>query len=168
VKQLLLMRHAKSSWGNPDLTDFDRPLKRRGQRAALKMGKHLRKQGLIPSHIVCSTAERAHATAELVLSEFPNGPELELRDELYHALPQVIVNVIRETDDAYDSLLLIGHNPGMEELIFQWSAEFLDFTTASVAYYALKIERWAELQLALSQNFEHLWKPKDLDHESSR
>lgn len=165
MKQLLLMRHAKSSWGDKDLTDFERPLKRRGQRAAIKMGKHLRRQDLIPSHIVSSTAERAHATAELVMSEFPDTTELELRDELYHALPKILVKVIHETSDDHETLLVIGHNPGMEELIFQWSADFVDFTTSAIAHYALNIDRWSELRLGLSQNYEKLWKPKEIDDE---
>ncbi|MDB4638016.1 histidine phosphatase family protein [Planctomycetaceae bacterium] len=167
MKQLLLMRHAKSSWRDKDLSDFDRPLKRRGQRAALRMGQHLREQHLIPSLIVSSTAERAHATGELLLSEFPEPPELELRDELYHALPKTIVRVIRDTDDDHDSLMIVGHNPGLEELVFQWSADFVEFCTTAIAHYSLNINRWSELKLNLVQNYENLWKPKELDGETT-
>jgi phosphohistidine phosphatase len=167
VKQLLLMRHAKSSWRDKGLSDFDRPLKRRGQQAALRMGRHLREQQVIPAHIVSSTAERAHATAELLLTEFPEPPELELRDELYHALPKTIVRVIRETDDKHDSVMIVGHNPGLEELVFQWSADFVEFSTTAIAHFSLKIDRWSDLKLNLAQKYEHLWKTKELDADST-
>lgn len=161
------MRHAKSSWRDKELSDFDRPLKRRGQQAALKMGKHLKSQHIIPSHVITSAAERAQATAELVISQFQDPPELELREELYQALPKTIVRVIQDTDDRFDSLLLIGHNPGLEELVFQWSADFVDFTTCAIAHYELPIDKWSELKLNLAQRYTHLWKPKELDPGSS-
>lgn len=167
MKQLLLMRHAKSSWRDKQLSDYERPLKRRGERAALQMGEHLQSQQIVPSHVISSAAARAQATAELVVSQFHDRPELKLREELYLALPKTIVRVIQETDDRYESIMVVGHNPGLEELVFQWSAEFVDFTTCAIAHYEFNIDRWSEFKLKMVQPYTNLWKPKELDPDSS-
>lgn len=167
MKRLLLMRHGKSSWRDKTLADFDRPLKRRGERAALQMGKFLQSQSCVPSLIISSSAERAQATARLVLNELPEQTELELCDDLYHALPKTILRVIHETNNRHDALMMVGHNPGLQELVYQWSAEEVDFTTAAVAHFEFPVDRWSELKLNLNQPFTHFWKPKELDREAT-
>jgi len=131
------------------------------------MGEHLQSQQIVPSHVISSAAARAQTTAELVVSQFEDRPELELREELYHALPKTIVRVIQETDDRYESIMVVGHNPGLEELVFQWSAEVVDFTTCAIAHYEFNIGRWSEIKLTMVQPYNHLWKPKELNPDSS-
>lgn len=166
MKRLLLMRHAKSSWAQAGLTDFDRPLKPRGEQASLLMGRLLQQNDLTPAHILSSSAERAQATAQLVLTQFSPAPELELTDELYHASPRTLVSCIHETDERYDSLLLIAHNPGLEELIYQWTSEFVAFPTAALALFQWPFERWSQIELKSSIAYDRLWKPKELDPEN--
>jgi phosphohistidine phosphatase len=165
VKRLLLMRHAKSSWGQAGLTDFERPLKPRGEEASLLMGRMLQLNDLTPAHILSSTAERAQATARLILTQFSPEPSLQLTDELYHASPRTLVSCLRETGDRYDSLLLIAHNPGLEELIYQWTSEYVAFPTAAIALFEWPVERWSQVELNTSIACDQLWKPKELDPE---
>jgi phosphohistidine phosphatase len=112
---LYLLRHAKSSWSDPGLADHDRPLSPRGERAALRMGAWLAGRPVLPSTVLCSTARRATETLERVLSELPDRPQLRITRRLYHADPEELLGQIRETDDAIGALLLVGHNPGIEE-----------------------------------------------------
>jgi phosphohistidine phosphatase len=163
VKTLLLMRHGKSSWADAGLTDFERPLKKRGEKASRLMGSLLQVNDLVPGHVLSSSAERAQATARLVLTELSPPPALELREELYHSSPRTLVKFIRATDDRYDSLLLIAHNPGLEELLELWTKEYVRFPTAAIALFRFDVDRWSQVELEATVACERLWKPKELD-----
>jgi len=116
--RILLLRHAKSSWDTPGLTDHDRPLARRGQRAAPAMGAHFAGTGLRVDRIVSSTAARARSTARLFRKAFDERIPLTERRDLYHAdridLLSIAVEEAKGEDDA--RILLVGHNPGMHDL----------------------------------------------------
>lgn len=163
MKTLFLMRHAKSSWADAGLTDFERPLKTRGENASRLMGRLLQQNGLVPAHVLSSSAARAEATARLVLGELTPRPALELRDELYHASPRTLVKFLCATDDRHDSLLLIAHNPGLEELLERWTKEYVRFPTAAVALFRFDVERWSLVELQSSIACVRLWRPKELD-----
>lgn len=117
MKTLYLVRHAKSSWDDTKLDDFDRPLNRRGLRDAPFMGKLLAERGEIPEVILTSSASRAVATARHIAGAMglPEG-KLHARKEMYLAGPEGLVDVILELDDAVASAMLVGHNPGMTQL----------------------------------------------------
>jgi phosphohistidine phosphatase len=116
VKQLLLLRHAKSSWEDPGLPDHDRPLAPRGHRAAELMAEHLRRAGVAPALVLCSPARRTRETLELIASGIGEQVRVEFEGELYAASGQSLLERVRALDDEVESAMLIGHNPGLEQL----------------------------------------------------
>ena len=111
-----LLRHAKSSWRDAGLPDFDRPLNARGREAAPLMGALMRRQGLLPDHILCSPAERARQTLDLVRAAHGRLGPPDLEERLYHATPVTLLRAIHEQRDGTRHLLLVGHNPGLHQL----------------------------------------------------
>jgi len=122
--KILLLRHGKSSWADPDLADYDRPLKPRGWRDSLRMGQFLKEEHLIPRRIHCSSAQRTRQTVSR-LCEGLEGchPEIEFRDDLYHADWDNMYRIIKEQNDEDSPVLMIGHNPGLEALVEHLVAE---------------------------------------------
>ena len=117
MKQLILFRHAKSSWDD-DVDDVDRPLAPRGERDAPRMGKRLKARHARPALILASHATRAQQTADLVARALGLGPkELTTDKALYLASPDTILGVVARLDDAHSCVLLVGHNPGLTELV---------------------------------------------------
>lgn len=152
VKTVYLLRHAKSSWDQPNLADHDRPLAPRGEKAAPIMGRHLAEAGLVPERVLCSTAVRARQTWEAVAPALSPAPEVAYRRDIYDADAGDLVRLLRELPDAVESVMLVGHNPAMEDL-----ADMLvdggdaqarkqmasKFPTAALAHIALDTANWA-------------------------
>ncbi len=115
MRRLLLLRHAKSSWSEPGASDHDRPLNRRGQEAAPRVGAYLARHGLIPDLVLCSTARRARETWKLVAAEAPAAPAATFTERLYDATPRALIEVFRGAEPEAKSLLVVGHNPGLQE-----------------------------------------------------
>src|SRR5262245_52771885 len=115
MKTLLLLRHAKSSWKHTELTDHDRPLKKPGRQAAKRMGQLLRELDLVPQHILTSTATRACDTARLAAGGMKYNDQIESVGALYHAQPTTFVAVVSHVPERFQRLLLVGHNPGLED-----------------------------------------------------
>jgi len=116
VPTLHLLRHAKSSWGGAGLADHDRPLTERGQRAAAVVGAYLRRTGIAPDRVLCSTARRAIETLEAIRGGLPEAVPVETTRDIYEVGADRILARLRATDPSVDVLLLIGHNPGIEGL----------------------------------------------------
>ena len=117
-KELLLVRHAKSSWDDPYLDDHDRPLNERGLRNAPEMGKRLQGWGICPDVWISSTALRAITTAEIMAEEIGFPPDqIQRSKDLYHASATELQEIISELDDRIRSVALFGHNPGMTSLV---------------------------------------------------
>ena len=117
MKRLTLVRHAKSSWKDPELSDFDRPLNKRGKHDAPLTGKRLAARGLRPEFIVSSPARRARRTAKLIARELELPDDrLILETEIYDAEAEVLLKVVRALDERWEHVLLVGHNPGLTEL----------------------------------------------------
>ncbi len=112
----MLLRHAKSSWSEPGARDLDRPLNRRGQDVAPRIGAYLARHGLIPDRVLCSTARRARETWELMASEAPAAPPATFSEKLYNATSRALVDVLRHAEPEAASLLVVGHNPGLQEV----------------------------------------------------
>lgn len=146
MKTLYLLRHAKSSWDNPDLEDFDRPLNARGEKDAPRMGKRLRKGDLKPELICSSPAVRAITTARLVAEEMEYPVNTILRvEKLYHAGSETILGVLRGIDDRHGSVMLVGHNPGFTDFANDLlDEEFGNIPTAGVVIARLNIKSWKE------------------------
>src|SRR5215831_11815927 len=113
-RTLVLFRHAKSAW--PDVADHDRPLARRGIRAAPVMGRWLREAGLLPGQVLCSTARRARETWQFAQAGLAATPPVTFDDRIYQAAAADLLGLIREVPSATGTLLLIGHNPAIEDL----------------------------------------------------
>ncbi len=152
---LLLLRHAKSSWDDLSLDDFDRPLNKRGTKAAPMIGQHLVKHALIPDLVLCSTAVRTRATLTLVMNEFKDAtPSVIYDDALYLADAQTILDKIRAIKGYPAVVMLVGHNPGLHaialELIRNGPREPLrtlamQFPTAALAHITFEAERWSRI-----------------------
>ncbi|MEX2629212.1 MAG: histidine phosphatase family protein [Tistlia sp.] len=115
-RRLYLLRHAKSTWDDPARSDFDRPLNKRGRRAASAVGSLLARRGPRPELALCSAAARAQETWRRLAAELPEEPPVRLLRSLYLAAPSRILDRIRAVEESVATLLLIGHSPGIETL----------------------------------------------------
>jgi phosphohistidine phosphatase len=162
MKSLLILRHAKSSWKHPELTDHDRPLNKRGKRDAPRMGKILRSEHLIPEAIISSTAARAHATAEAVAKASGYKGKIALNRSLYAAGPEAYLKVLHELSDHYKRVLVVGHNPGLEELLEMFTDETQILPTCTLAHVKFSIDNWIELDYKTEGQLAGIWQSRDL------
>ena len=114
MKLLYLLRHAKSSWDDLSLPDHDRPLAPRGLRAARKMADHLRRAGIAPALVLCSTARRATETLDAIMPALEPTPDVHIEEHLYLASTEELVHRLHEIPAAVPSVMLIGHNPSIQ------------------------------------------------------
>jgi phosphohistidine phosphatase len=144
MKNLLLVRHAKSSWDFPHLNDYDRPLNERGKRDAPKMAHWLSLQDMKADLIVSSGAERAKNTA--IAFQAVLDTSLKIDDQLYHAGRSKLLNIIKQTNDGINCLLLLSHNPGLNDLADYLLSGFLsNIPTTAIVSLNLDIEKWSEI-----------------------
>lgn len=115
-RTLLLLRHAKSSWDDPACDDFERPLAGRGRRAAPLIGRYMAERGWLPEMAIVSPALRTRQTWDLVAAELPCVPDLAFDETIYEAAPTAILGAVRQVPDRVSTLLVVGHNPGLEGL----------------------------------------------------
>jgi len=162
MKTLLVLRHAKSSWDDPALPDHDRPLNKRGKRDAPRMGALLEEQRLVPDLVLCSTAARALATAREVIEACGYDGEVRLSRELYLATAETYAAFLRREPRQHERVLLVGHNPGLEELVHRLTGEEHHLSTAGLARLELPIKSWDAFMLDGSARLMHLWRPKEL------
>ncbi len=159
--ELLLMRHAKSDWGQ-GLSDFDRPLNERGEVAAGKMGRLLRKEDAMPAKILCSTAQRARETAEGVIDEFNFEGDVFYSDRLYLCDISDFVVVIKKYGEQHERLMVIAHNPGTEALIYHLTGEDMRVTTANIAQIELpSLTAWADMDITTKGTLKSFWRPRE-------
>lgn len=163
MKTLLLMRHAKSSWKDDSLDDHDRPLNKRGKRDAPRMGTALRELQLIPDFIICSSARRARKTAECVAFAADFRGETRITAELYMASPDKILQILSQTPDSFSCILLICHNPSLEELFERITGQSRAFSTAAVAQVRFEIDSWSQVTESPKATFLEFWQPRSLD-----
>ena len=145
MKTLTLIRHAKSSRKNPGLADYDRPLNKRGKRDAPMMGRRLAERGFDAGLIMTSPAARAVATAEAIAEEIEYPlTEIIANERLYGADQFELLEVIRGIDDSLDEVVLVGHNPGLTDLVDYLSAHPIgNVPTCGIVELVLDVESWA-------------------------
>ncbi|HEX8558159.1 MAG TPA: histidine phosphatase family protein [Pyrinomonadaceae bacterium] len=160
MKTLYLLRHAKSGWNVPGLRDFDRPLNARGREEAPLVGRFLRERKLRVDLIISSPAERARQTAALVKEAAGLSAELLYDERIYEADAARLLEVVTRAGETADALLLVGHNPGMEELLLLLTGAGRQMQTAALACVALEVERWGEARDG-SGRIEWLVPPKE-------
>ena len=153
MKQLFLLRHAKSSWDDNSLADHDRPLSERGRAAAPRIGAYMRGGGYLPDLVLCSTSTRTRLTLDAVLAELGVEPAIEFEEELYLAAPGEMLDLVRSVPDTVEAVLMVAHNPGTGMLAAALSGDGLPqrmnlmrakFPTTGLAIIELSVDRWKD------------------------
>lgn len=146
MKQLLILRHGKSDWSDPSLLDHDRPLKGRGKRATRRMGEVIRERAPIPDRIISSSAKRARMSAKRAANAIGGDIERVTDERLYmtgvKAHIRVILECVRESDDC---VMIVGHNPDLEDLVSRLCNRSVLLKTADLACIEFDIDAWSEL-----------------------
>ena len=146
MKSLFLVRHAKSSWSQPDVDDHDRPLNDRGKRDGPRMAKWLRSQGARPDALISSTAKRARRTARYFAKAFAidKGDVLH-KATIYEAAPDALLRLIQDLNDDWDTVFLFGHNPGFTDLANLFPGAHIDnIPTCGIVRLEADIASWAD------------------------
>lgn len=160
MKTLLMLRHAKSSWDDANLADFDRPLNDRGRTAAPFMGELMARKGLVPDIVVSSPAKRAVQTADLVKKGAKADYRIHYDERIYEASLGTLRQVVSEIEDEHESAMLVGHNPGFEGLVRLLTGQIEPMPTAALAVINLKIDHWADVAVG-SGELVDLFRPKE-------
>jgi phosphohistidine phosphatase len=146
MKTLYLVRHAKSSWGDPTLPDHDRPLNERGLRDVATMGKRLAQRDVRPDAILSSTAVRALTTAQHLAKALDvKRKDIVVLDQLYAAPASELLGVIQGLDDKLKRVMLVAHNPGLTELAHHFASEITHMPTCAVAEFRFATTHWSGL-----------------------
>lgn len=167
-RRLYLLRHAKSSWKDEGLADHDRPLARRGRRAAKAIGRHLREQGVEPELVLCSTARRVRETLEGIEPALGRGA-IRVEPALYKAGPAELLARLHAIAPPIRSVMVIGHNPALEQLALLLArhgsaVQELEakFPTGALATLAFRGSGWAALDRGTAELIDFI-RPRDLD-----
>ena len=172
MKRLTLLRHAKSDWDDPVARDFDRPLNRRGEKAAMLMGQFAAQRAMRFDMLVASPAVRVVQTLETFFAGYGETLDARWDRRIYLASGATLLDVVHDQDNATDRLLMCGHNPGLEDLILMLVPDKSDdrlrdeseekFPTASVAVITFDVSRWADVAIG-GGLLERFVRPRDLD-----
>lgn len=162
MKTVLLLRHAKSSWSDPGLADIDRPLNKRGKRDAPRMGVLLNEEDLIPDLILSSPAVRAKKTAQAVIENCFFDGELETVADFYPGDPYTFIDTLLTVPDDYQRVMIVAHNPGLEEFLYVLAGESARMPTSALAEIMLPIDSWQDLDDEVDGRLENLWRVKEL------
>lgn len=146
MKKLYILRHAKSSWDNPILADFERPLNERGQKTADFMGKFIEKNDFLPELIISSPATRAKETANIVKKSANLQTDIKFEENIYEASLQTLVRIVSELNEKLQSVMLVGHNPGFENLVKFLTGAIQSLPTAGLAIIDLDVSKWSEIE----------------------
>ena len=169
MKTLTLLRHAKSGWDDPVARDFDRPLNPKGQRAAAMVGRHMKALGLAFDHVVASPAARVVETLDHLVHGYGSELAPAWDKRIYLASPATLMDVVHELPADADHVLLVGHNPGFEELVLQLVPNggalrdevAIKFPTATLAEMTF-VGGWREVR-AGNATLTRFVRPRDLD-----
>jgi phosphohistidine phosphatase len=172
TKTLYLLRHAKSGWDDPVARDFDRPLNKKGERAARLMGQWMASNGLNFEHVIASPAVRVIETLDGVWAGYGRKIEPTWERRIYLASGATVLDVLREVDDAHEVVLVVGHCPAVEDVVFDLipddgSSPLRDlveekYPTAALAQIELPIKTWADIGQPVA-HLKRFVRPRDLD-----
>ena len=163
-KQLLMMRHAKSSWDSGVASDHQRPLNKRGRRDAPAMASWLIEQDVVPELVVSSDSRRTQETMERMLPVLEADgplPKIDFQESLYHAPANEWVDVLVELPNDLQRVMFLGHNPGAEEFVAQFSGGYHTMPTAAIAVFEFNAETWQQCQPAAA-TLHDVWRPKEV------
>ncbi|MFC2173317.1 histidine phosphatase family protein [Acidobacteriota bacterium] len=159
MKNLTIIRHAKSSWSFPDLTDFERPLNKRGKKDAPLMGKVLAEAGLKPDIIISSSAERAKGTAVEIAEKTGYKPtKIIFEPAIYGAHVDTLLDIVRSIKDKHDHAFLFGHNPGFFDLALCLTLGPLErLVTCGVVRTKLDVDSWSQVVEGCGELIEYIY-----------
>lgn len=161
MRTLLLLRHAKSSWGDASLPDHERPLNKRGRKAANSVGEFMAARGLLPDKVLVSSARRAQQTAALWSKAAGYRGEIETHADLYLAEPATYLEHLRMLDDSLAHVMCVGHNPGLENLVHQLTGAAEALPTAALAELRFRESCWQDIKGANAE-LVNVWRVKEL------
>lgn len=144
MKKLYIIRHAKSSWSDETLDDFERPLNKRGKANAPMMGERLKKKGVMPDIIISSPAKRAKSTAEIIAKQIGYKNILFL-DDIYEATSETLSKIVKSLDESYKVVFLVGHNPSLNELAYKLAGFSENIPTCGIVEIEFKCKKWVEI-----------------------
>lgn len=162
MKTLLILRHAKSSWKDEQAPDHDRPLHKRGKRDAPRIGQLLLDRRLCPDLIISSTARRARKTAAKVARHCHYQGIVKLDGSLYLASPDAYVAAVSQVDDQFSRVLVVGHNPGLEQWLACLTGQTLRLPTAALAHLELDLASWQDFDSQAHARLISFWTPAEL------
>ena len=149
MKTIILVRHAKSSWKDLSLEDFDRPLNKRGKRNAPFMGEKLKARHIMPDLILSSPAKRARKTATAIAKAiaYPKK-KIIFDDNMYHASATYLFKMVRNLDDQYETIMLFGHNPDLNNVANMWLKKNPVHNIVTTGVYCIKfnVNQWQEVR----------------------
>ena len=161
MKRLIILRHAKSSWADTSLDDWQRPLNDRGRSDAPRVGEWLREHAIVPDLIVTSDAVRARTTAEAVAGTAGYSRDIVVTPSLYEASTSDILGVVNELPEEARSTLLVGHNPGVASVIRTLTGEYCEVPTASMYVLDLPVDRWSDVNATTAASIVWAFRPRD-------
>ena len=161
MRTLYLLRHAKSSWADESMRDFDRPLANRGREACATIGEFIKEKGIDFDLVLVSTAVRTRETIELVKERAEFRSEVRYDERIYEATTSQLLEVISQVDDDRESVLLVGHNPGIEELLALLTGQHVQVTTATFAKININAPKWSA-ELGNNGTLDWIVRPKEL------
>ena len=173
TKTIYLLRHAKSSWKDHSLDDFDRPLNKRGKAAREVMARYFDAKQIRPDLVLCSTARRARATVKPILPVIGAAAVVRYEDSIYHASPASILGLLNGIEDTAASILVVGHSPGVDELALCLTDDdeselrsrmVAKFPTCALAVLTASVDHWKDLNLGLA-HLESFVRPRDLENQ---
>ena len=145
-KQLIIIRHAKSDWGSASLTDFNRPLNKRGNLNAPEMANRMVKKRIVPELIISSPAVRAITTAKYFANSWHiDIDNIQQEPAIYEANVKSLLNVINNIDNRFNIVALFGHNPGLTDLVNYFDGHIYEMPTCSIVVIAFPFDSWAEI-----------------------
>ena len=145
MKRVIVMRHAKSDWDAGAPSDHARPLNRRGRKDAPRVARRLAEMGWRPDHVLSSDAQRTTETYELMAPEFEPAASAEFLADLYHAGPVDLEGPLSRLSDQQDTVLVLGHNPGWERVVYWLTQESVELTTANAVLIECDTPTWSEV-----------------------
>lgn len=161
MKELLVLRHGKSSWKDAAIVDHDRPLNKRGKKDAPRIGKLLRKERLIPELVLTSSARRARDTAEAAVESSGYTPEIRHIPSFYQADIESFYEILANLSDDIDRVMIVGHNPDLEELVETLTGESLTLPTAALVHISMPIQTWYDLKMSTECQLVKAWYPRE-------
>jgi len=161
MKTILILRHAKSSREDPALHDHARPLNDRGERDAPRVGVMLKEKNLIPDEILSSPAVRALETARAAARASGFKKDIRLVAEFYPGEPEDYIKVLKKLPDNVNRVMVVGHNPGIEELIWELIGTLEEIPTAALTHLELPIETWNNFSSKTRAQLISIWRPKE-------